>query len=85
MSASPPGASYVSRLLMPTLRFSTMSRRPQPYEPTTPSGVWELTKPTATERREVVIGFEAGVPVSADRVAMPLHELIVHLNRYQFR
>ena len=45
-----------------------------------PSGVWELTKPTATERREVVIGFEAGVPVSVDGARMPLHEIVVHLN-----
>ena len=45
-----------------------------------PSGVWQLTRPTATERREVTIGFDAGLPVSVDGVAMPLHELIVHLN-----
>ena len=46
----------------------------------TAAGVWELTKPTATERREVVIGFEAGVPVSVDGARMPLHEIVVHLN-----
>jgi len=45
-----------------------------------PTGVWELTKRTATERREIVIGFDRGTPVSVDGVAMPLHELIVHLN-----
>ena len=45
-----------------------------------PSGVWELTRPTATERREVTIAFERGTPVSVDGVAMPLHEIVVHLN-----
>ena len=45
-----------------------------------PEGVWEMTKPTATEPREVTIGFEAGVPVSVDGAAKPLHELVVHLN-----
>ena len=45
-----------------------------------PSGVWQLTQPTATDRREVTIGFEAGLPVSVDGVAMALHELVVHLN-----
>ena len=33
---------------------------------TPPQGVWLLTKPTATEPTEVVIGFEAGAPVSVD-------------------
>jgi argininosuccinate synthase len=33
---------------------------------TPPQGVWLLTKPTATEPADVVIGFEAGVPVSVD-------------------
>ena len=45
-----------------------------------PEGVWELTKPTATERREVTIAFEQGVPVAVDGVSMPLHEIVVHLN-----
>ena len=31
-----------------------------------PPGVWLLTKPTATEPVDVVVGFEAGVPVSVD-------------------
>ena len=31
-----------------------------------PPGVWSLTKPTATEPRDVVIGFEQGVPVAVD-------------------
>jgi len=47
---------------------------------TPPDGVWEMTKLTAVEGRDVVIGFEAGVPVSVDGTAMPLHELIVALN-----
>ena len=50
-----------------------------PWE-TPPVGVWEMTRLTATEGRDVVIGFDAGVPVSLDGVAMPLHELIVDLN-----
>ena len=32
-----------------------------------PQGVWSLTKQTATEPRDVVIGFEQGVPVAARR------------------
>jgi argininosuccinate synthase len=31
-----------------------------------PPGVWLLTKATATERTEVEVGFDAGVPVSVD-------------------
>src|SRR3954447_25856426 len=31
-----------------------------------PPGVWSLTKPTATEPRDLVIGFDEGVPVSVD-------------------
>jgi len=45
-----------------------------------PDGVWELTKPTATDPREVTIGFEQGVPVSLDGVAKPLFEIVVDLN-----
>ncbi|MBV8957841.1 MAG: argininosuccinate synthase [Actinobacteria bacterium] len=45
-----------------------------------PPGVWSMTVPTATEARDVVVGFEAGVPVSIDGQAMPLHELVVSLN-----
>jgi argininosuccinate synthase len=47
---------------------------------TPPPGVWSMTVPTATEPREVVIAFEAGVPVSVDRRGLPLHELVVELN-----
>ncbi|MBV9254607.1 MAG: argininosuccinate synthase, partial [Actinobacteria bacterium] len=46
-----------------------------------PPGVWSMTVPTATEARDVVVGFEAGVPVSIDGQAMPLHELVVSLNQ----
>jgi argininosuccinate synthase len=45
-----------------------------------PQGVWSLTKQTATEARDIEIGFEAGVPVSVDGKQMPLMELIGHLN-----
>jgi len=41
-----------------------------------PPGVWLLTKPTATEPRDLVIGFEAGVPVSVDGQALSLVQLI---------
>lgn len=47
---------------------------------TPPEGVWQMTTPTATEGRDVVLGFERGVPVSLDGTVMPLHELIVDLN-----
>lgn len=33
---------------------------------TPPPGVWQLTRPTASEPTEVVIGFDQGVPVSLD-------------------
>ena len=46
-----------------------------------PEGVWELTKVTATEPRDVTIGFERGVPVSVDGVVKPLFEIVVELNR----
>jgi argininosuccinate synthase len=36
---------------------------------------------TAPEPTEIVIGFEAGLPVSLDGEAQPLHELICELNR----
>jgi argininosuccinate synthase len=45
-----------------------------------PEGVWEMTRQTATEPREVTIAFEAGVPVAVDGDAMPLHEVVVALN-----
>ena len=45
-----------------------------------PAGVWKMTQQTATEPREVTIGFTQGVPVSVDGVAMPLHEIVVTMN-----
>jgi len=45
-----------------------------------PPGVWSMTVPTATEPRDVVVGFDAGVPVSIDGTALPLHELVGELN-----
>jgi argininosuccinate synthase len=45
-----------------------------------PEGVWQMTKLTASEPTEFVIGFERGVPVSLDGAALPLFELITRLN-----
>jgi argininosuccinate synthase len=45
-----------------------------------PDDVWSLTRPTATEPREVVVGFERGVPVALDGDALALHDLIATLN-----
>ena len=45
-----------------------------------PDGVWEMTRRTATEPREVVIAFAKGVPVSIDGAPMPAHELIAAMN-----
>ncbi len=47
---------------------------------TPPQGVWLLTKPTATEPVEVVIGFAAGVPVSVDGEALTPLGVIERLN-----
>ncbi|HET7719459.1 MAG TPA: argininosuccinate synthase [Acidimicrobiales bacterium] len=44
-----------------------------------PEDVFTLTRPTATEPVELVVGFEAGVPVSVDGKAMSLAELVVHV------
>jgi argininosuccinate synthase len=45
-----------------------------------PEGVWEMTKQTATEPREITISFEHGLPIAVDgKVAAP-HELIDNLN-----
>jgi len=41
-----------------------------------PPGVWSLTKPTATDPRDLVIGFDEGVPVSVDGEPVGLVELI---------
>jgi argininosuccinate synthase len=44
-----------------------------------PADVFTLTRPTATESFELVIGFEAGVPVSLDGVPVGLVELIARV------
>jgi argininosuccinate synthase len=45
-----------------------------------PEGVWEMTKATATEPRELTITFEQGVAVAVDGTAKAPHELISELN-----
>jgi argininosuccinate synthase len=45
-----------------------------------PAGVWSLTKPTATEPRDLEIGFEQGKPVSLDGEAMAPIDLIGRAN-----
>jgi argininosuccinate synthase len=45
-----------------------------------PEDVWSLTKPSASEPREVTVGFQHGLPVAVDGKAMPLHELILSMN-----
>ncbi|MBP7629656.1 MAG: argininosuccinate synthase [Acidimicrobiales bacterium] len=45
-----------------------------------PKGVWLLTQQTATEPRDVVIGFERGVPVSIDGDKLGMAEIIARLN-----
>jgi argininosuccinate synthase len=45
-----------------------------------PPGVWLLTQPTATEPVDVVVGFEAGVPVSLDGEALTVLEVVQRLN-----
>jgi argininosuccinate synthase len=41
-----------------------------------PPGVWSLTKQTATAPRDLVIGFESGIPVAVDGERLPLVQLI---------
>lgn len=45
-----------------------------------PDGVWSMTRLTATEPKEVVVTFDAGLPVAIDGRTMPLHELILEMN-----
>ncbi len=45
-----------------------------------PEGVWQMTRQTATEPSELTLRFEQGVPVAVDGDAMPLHDLVTHLN-----
>src|SRR5439155_14774531 len=41
-----------------------------------PPGVWSLTKQTATEPRDLVVGFEDGIPTTVDGRAMSLVDVI---------
>jgi len=45
-----------------------------------PQGVWEMTKLTAEEPRDLVISFEQGVPVAVDGEALGLVGIIERLN-----
>jgi argininosuccinate synthase len=45
-----------------------------------PKGVWSLTKPAATDPRDVVIGFDQGVPVSIDGEHKSMYEVITEMN-----
>jgi argininosuccinate synthase len=45
-----------------------------------PVGVWQMTRQTRSDPRELVIAFEAGVPTAVDGESMALHDLIIHLN-----
>jgi argininosuccinate synthase len=45
-----------------------------------PGDVWSLTRPTATEPREVTVAFEAGLPVALDGRRLPLWELVAEAN-----
>src|ERR1700733_6798202 len=44
-----------------------------------PDDVFTLTRPTATEPRDLVVGFEAGVPVTVDGRSLDLAELIAEV------
>ena len=46
-----------------------------------PEGVWEMTRQTATEPTDMVLGFSEGLPTSIDGRTLPLHELIAELNQ----
>jgi argininosuccinate synthase len=46
-----------------------------------PEDVYTMTRPTADAPEEVVIGFEGGVPVSVDGVALRPEPLIAEVNR----
>ncbi len=45
-----------------------------------PDDIWEMTQLSATEPREVVVGFEQGTPVSVDGEALAAHDLVVRMN-----
>ena len=44
-----------------------------------PDDVFSLTRPTATEPRDLVLGFESGVPVTVDGTSLGLPELIAEV------
>ena len=46
-----------------------------------PADVYTMTRPTATEPAEVVIGFESGIPVSVDGKSLSPELLIAEMNR----
>jgi argininosuccinate synthase len=46
-----------------------------------PEDVFELTTPTASEPVEMVVSFEAGLPVAIDGRRLPLHELVDEVTR----
>jgi len=46
-----------------------------------PEEVFELTTPTASGPTEMVIRFEAGLPVAVDGRPLPLHELVAEVSR----
>ena len=45
-----------------------------------PRGVWSMTKPTATDPRDLVVTFERGVPVALDGEHRALVDLITEMN-----
>jgi argininosuccinate synthase len=45
-----------------------------------PQGVWSMTKPRSSEPRDVVIGFERGMPVEIDGERLGMLEVIERLN-----
>ena len=47
-----------------------------------PEDVYALTRQARSDPTEIVVAFEAGVPVSVDGLAMPLHDLVTHLFRH---
>ncbi len=45
-----------------------------------PPGVWLLTRPTATEPTDVVVGFREGVPVALDGAELGVADIVGRLN-----
>ena len=45
-----------------------------------PEDVWEMTRPVSSPPRDLVVSFEAGVPVAVDGVPMTPARLIHHMN-----